>query len=103
MISRHWFQTQSLESPAFSWSLKKKGGGEAALKAFLSLRGRPSLQRKDAEQGTGRKPQKSKDPVQKEIGGCPEAGTMGTDFLKKSDLMDGLESSRRKTDRKEDI
>lgn len=75
MISRHWFQTQGLESPAFSWSfffLKKKAGGEAALRAFLSLRGRPSLQRKDAGQGTGRKPQKSKDPVQKEIVGCPE-------------------------------
>ena len=62
-------------------------------RAFLSLRSRSVLQRKEAEHVRGRKPQKSKDPVQKGIHGYPEAGTIGTDFLKKSDLMGGSEGS----------
>lgn len=80
----------------------KKAGGGAAQRAFLSSRGRSSLQKKDAEQGTGRKPQKTKDPVQQGIVGYPEDGAMGTDFLKRSDLMGGFERSKGRMDIKED-
>lgn len=50
----------------------KKGG--AAQRAFLSFRGRSSLQRKDVQQGTGRKPQKRKDPVHKKSLGTQSWG-----------------------------
>lgn len=80
-----------------------KGGGKAAQRAFVSSRGRSSLQKKDAEQGRGRKSQKTKDPVQKGIVGYAEDGTMGTDFLERSDLTGGFERSKGRMGIKEDI
>lgn len=97
------FGGPSIQLPMELRKKKKKrwvGREREAQKEFLSLRGRSSLQRKDTKQGTGRKPQKSKDPVQKGSTGYPEAGVMGKDFLKRSDLMRGLGAGRRWTEKK---
>lgn len=77
--------------------LKKKKKRQLR-RAFLTLRGKSAPQREEVRQGTGRKPQKSKDPVQKGIVRYAEAEAIRKDFVKRSNPNGGLEGSRERMD-----